>query len=1141
MTSVQRYLPGHLNEVREATLAASSVRASTAIERVAATRAGGGRVRLEGAYTGHEAADIDVEIVAAGGVPRASVPTFAGVGNGTMAVEDVDGAAPLQALIFTLTDLGVLTEHARLDVREVSIRARDPGAVGNSIRLTVTPALTATTTGFALLADWQAGTSAQIGEQWDFGGLPLSATGQLDPASPRIRFGFDPQVYRAYREYKDGAWRHGLSPALERTVTAGTRVWTVSGGYDVEVTDGVSVETYAGVVSFFDLLVALSASAMVEVAGVIAADRLPGGQAAIDVPLRTSAWLFALSGKVKLQQVSVPASAPTQALTVKCINADVVGAERWSVAGAVSGELATAVTGQLYTSAAASFLVPTIAPATADSGEWGFKYEPTSRSDEEGVPSVCVRPFRFGRNAKARTVTFRYQKRPPPDCKCSDMPTPRLSMKCLGLEEDMSTEDPEYLNRVKAVYAWREVFIRANTEARAAATTFVPGAPGTPGTPEISYYHLTVSASGTFSAGGLGVYGFTVQAYVDSELPDATAADAAVAAISGAVIPSGAALNSTITLDGYPVKIVSIGTSSSMGLPGSGLTTPEDATVGSVAAQHVTDPGTPGSPGTPGYTVARSLGFLAYMRDLDWMESTIPILLSCLADVYGHSGARVLWDALWTEVQADLAVLNATADDLPADQGSRNERFLDRYRATCDNILLEAGILPKSSASSDAGGCWRDYPDESYWWADVDGYYLPAFSNKPYISARRNTETGKPYSTMEFGFGLVVACPERLKVGDSLTISILVVDGERPYQVGDEAVIETVAAGPAWLAGGIDGTDELTWQVAGSESGPLPDYVVPLAGPVSLYEQAGVGVRITPGGIPFALGDRFDFAVEAGQFRWRRDAGAWSTVGDIPAGGVAVLADGVSAVFLAGAAPSFVPDDLYTFRVHQPYAVSHVRNPDRDVWGWAGAAGTLDIDFGALRPISSVALARYVLPAGAAVSVEWSDDGLSWSAPLALDVGGPVAVAFFDEVSVRYLRVNVADAAGGAIALVWAGVPLVTTYHATTCQRARRWRVSRGGAPNAAGLYAGRGDGWALSWEEVLMHSDAEALLDMADWMQSRDEPIVFVPHYEHPSDAALVTLGSDALELPDYHEYQPNNAEHRRHSASLTLEPVLA
>ena len=55
MPSVQRYLSGRHNLARTAALVASSVRASTAIDRVSAVRAGGGRVRVDGAYTGHEA------------------------------------------------------------------------------------------------------------------------------------------------------------------------------------------------------------------------------------------------------------------------------------------------------------------------------------------------------------------------------------------------------------------------------------------------------------------------------------------------------------------------------------------------------------------------------------------------------------------------------------------------------------------------------------------------------------------------------------------------------------------------------------------------------------------------------------------------------------------------------------------------------------------------------------------------------------------------------------------------------------------------------------------------------------------------------------------------------------------------------
>lgn len=1021
MTSVQRFLSGHNNAVRTAAaLSASSVRPASAIERIAATRAGGGRVRLMGEYSGHEAADIDVEIVAAGGVPRASVPTLTGVGNGKLAVLDVDGVAPLQALTFTLRDMGVQTQHAKLEVREVAIRARSPGAAGNDIRITVTPALTRTASDYALLAPWAGGTRAQVGEQWDFGGLPVSAAGELNVASPRVQFGFDPTVYRCYREFKDGGWQHGLSPALERDLAAGTRVWAVTGGYTVTVTDGTDTETYAGMITFYDLLSALTASALVEVTGVVAADRRIGGQAAIDVPLRTAAWLYSLSGKVRLGSVDVPPAAPTQAVTIRCVNADAVGRERWSVAGSVSGDMPPAVTGDLYTHAAAVFLVPAIAPTTADGGEWSFKYDPSDRAAEVGVPSVCLRPARFGSNARARTVTFRYQLRAAADCRCSDMPAIAIDLACLGLEGDENMPggitDPIYLDRVRSIYAWREGFVQANTSA------------------------------------------------------------------------------------------------------------------GDAANPHQT--------------------FYAEMRDINLADGALQIMLGALPQVYEEPSALAEWDLMWVDVQNDLAVLAAINQpskppgNLPTDLSEWvvEMTFLERYRARMINILILVGIFPNSDASSDAGECWRDYPDETHWWADVDGYYLPAFSNKPYISARRNTETGTPYSTMEFGFGLVAACPERLVVGDTLTVRIMSIDGDRPYQVGDEAVIETIAAGPAWLAGGIDGTDELTWSVHGSVSGALPDYVVPLEGATPVYSAAGIDARISLGGIPFALGDVFSVAIEAGQFRWRRDAGAYGATTDIPATGSAVLADGIAAVFDAGAAPSFVPGDVFAFRVHQPHAVSHVRSAGTPAWSWAGANAQLVIDLGAMQSIASIAVARYDLPASATLTAELSPDGSAWTTPIALDIGRPVAVAMLaPSADARYLRISVSAAAGGSIGWIWAGVPVATRYHASTCEPSRRYAVGRGAGLNPSGLYAGRGVGWTVGWESELFDIDVQRLVDVVDWMCAHDEPIIFVPHHLHPRDAALVTVGSDALNVPDYHNYQPNDVGRRLLSASLVLDPVIA
>lgn len=1107
MPSVQRFLSGRNNLVRSAALTASSVRPSTAIERIAAQRTGGGRVRLAGAYTGHEAAQVDVEIVAAGGLPRASVPQFVGVGNGQLEVLAVDGAAALQELTLSLVDLGIPTEHARLDAREVQIRARAPGAAGNSIRITVQPQLARTLTDWALLADWSAGTAVQTGGQWDFGGLPLSAKGEIDPASPRIQFGFDPQVYRPWRQYKDGAWQFGLSPALERSQPKGAAVYAVTGGYLVTVSDGVTTETYGdvgasqpAVVTFYELLAALQASSLVEVAGVVAVDRAIGGQAAIDVPLRTEAWLMTLGGKVRLEGVTVPAQAPTQTVAVRCINADVIGRERWSVVGDVSGALAVATTGVAYDSVAARFTVPAIDPATVGSGEWSFKYDPIPRDVGVGVPSVCVRPFKFGRNAKARTVTFRYQRRPPADCKCSDMPTPKVSLKCLGITggDDMALE-PAYQTRLQSLFSWRSAFAESNTVIET--------------TPGFSQADLDFCDRVTDTLG--------------SCLGEVFEEAAALAEWDDALTEMQADM---MVLQGV------------------------SASLGTARTASQNDQGKIWVNPSSGKAFICMLGDLARAiapNENGWIDPA-----SASWDTTGapFELEHVMSYPVGSSGNTYVAIYRCLGDekDLPTDSESNAQarvQVLRRYAARMDYVRTLAGIVPKSESSGgDAGGCWIDHGD-AFWWADVDGYYLPAFSNQAYVSARRNTDTGVAYSTMEFGFGLVVACPDRLREGDSLTIRISQVDGDRPYQVGDEAVLQTIAAGPAWLAGGVDGTDVQTWRVVGSSAGVLPDYMVPTdGGAIAPYAAAGAQLRLAPGGIPFVLGDMFSLAIEAGQYRWRRDGGAWSALTDIPPGGEDALADGLTVFFDAGAAPSFVPGDAYVFDVHQPWAVSHVQDAQASMWGWDGNGASMVIDLGSVQELGAIALARYELPEGAAVTIEVSQDAVTWSAPLAMNVSRTVSVVFIElPLQARYLQVTTANAPGGTMGWIWAGQPLATDHHASTCKRHRRWAVGRGSGLNPAGLYAGAGDGWSLGWSSGdavasrLLEADTQQLLGLLDWAQETDEPLLFAPHYLHPQDASLVRFAADALEVGDLHEYQPDAAGHRMLSAALELEPVFA
>ena len=576
-------------------------------------------------------------------------------------------------------------------------------------------------------------------------------------------------------------------------------------------------------------------------------------------------------------------------------------------------------------------------------------------------------------------------------------------------------------------------------------------------------------------------------------------------------------------------------------------------------------------------------------KDLDFADRVTGVFSSCLTELYAadtpSTTALTEWDSALTAMDTDLADLEGNVFNGVAGQNlveSLGEavtaavampEYLDnagghtqqvnitqqlsvsiadlvrKYEARMDYVRVLAGIVPKSDpSSSDAGGCWVDHGGD-FWWTDVDGYYLPAFTNEAYISARRNTETQEAYSTKEFGFGLVVACPDRLKVGDSITIRIEQVDSQRPYAVGDTAVLQTVGAGPAWFTGGVDGTDEQTWRVAASVVGALPDYMVPTDGTsVPAYVEEGVTLQLALGGIPYALGDKFAFAIEAGQYRWRKDGGAWSSAGDIPATGIATLADGLQATFAPGAAPSFVGGDAYSFAVYQPNAASHVQNALASVWAWDGASATMTLDFGAATTIEVLALARYSLPPGATATVQMSSDGTAWTDFGALDLSGLIAVQTFDPpISASYLRVTLASATGGSIGGLWAGVPLATTYSASTCQPTRRWAVQRGQGVNAAALYSGAGVGWAVEWNidselgGFLTNAEASALLGVVDWSQQHDEPLIFVPHHLHPQDAALVRPADDAIEVTDAMEYQPNSTSHRKLGARLTLDPLYA
>lgn len=530
--------------------------------------------------------------------------------------------------------------------------------------------------------------------------------------------------------------------------------------------------------------------------------------------------------------------------------------------------------------------------------------------------------------------------------------------------------------------------------------------------------------------------------------------------------------------------------------------------------------------------------FTAVAVDLDWVDSVVRILSDSLSRVYTVAPAVTKWDTLFTDAQADCEVLRTV--DLG--QNETSQRYLDRYKTTCDAILVEAGIVPKSDASSPlaaASGCWQDDPSKAFWWVDESGTYLPAFTNQPYYASRKDAD-GNPVSTQEFGFVIGCGCETLLKVGDRFNVSFnaAAAGGDTVRRVGDTLEIDIVGASALKLRGGSDGNDTQTWAVQGSVSGALPAYALPYAGGAT-YTAAGLTARIDQGGIPYALGDQFTLAVEAAQVQWRKGDAAWSAPVDLPANGAPLpLGDGLSAVFTPGAAPSFVAGDLFSFTLDQPAAPSHAALPDAEAWRWTGPDATLTASFSTAQPVQSIATVLRDLPDAAQVFAQVSPDGITWLAEQPMPRNGHIAVlTLAAELAVQSVRLRLSGAEGAAVAWFWAGVPRTTEYAATVSLR-RQWATTQGDALNPSSLYAGSGMGGSVVWD-VLSDADLRALLALLDDNQQHGYPLLFLPHVLHPTDAALVRVDASAIDLVDEFAWQPDQAAQRLLKLTLPLQAV--
>ncbi|MBW7848814.1 MAG: hypothetical protein H3C41_12150, partial [Bacteroidales bacterium] len=846
-------------------------------------------------------------------------------------------------------------------------------------------------------------------------------------------------------------------------------------------------------------------SALVAVRGAIARDTAPGGMAVTDIPLRTDAHALPAKSTVRaaafrgLDNIVVDPGAPTENLTLSFVGRTAAGGGAWSVAGGVSGALPNASTGVPYAHGPVSFTIPALAAPPGTTARISAVVTLTSRTDEEGLPAICFKPLRLGVAATDKSVTFTYRRRPPADCVCENMPALRVSDACLGLADGGSEMalDAEYQTRLEDLYEWRRDFLASNVSIYLAQSAANAGK----AVLRADRYDIEfVDRVCAIYADALSEIYESASARLewDAALATLQAFAATFDGIPGSVGLAGGgkqAVTWGANLDVGPDTLIKPTTQNGrlylVTAAGQlGATEPDWG----AASNPITD-GSATLEILPAYwaaTAARALGDAAEPGNGERYVVTTAGTTDA-TEPYWPVGAGTVVDGsvVWTRVGSSESAV-ALADLVDYVDGGlywysttqNMDAVVQSFSARMDVCRTLAGIVPKSDASGAGGSsCWRDDPSATHWWVDESGEYLPAFTNKPYVSVARD-ESGKIVSTQEFGFGIVTPCEHRLKEGDRFTITIRGAAASYAYAEGDTITIPVIAAAAAPFTGGADGDPTQLWTVRGSVSGALADWPFDPDAPAP-YIDGEITAELAPGGIPFQVGDAIRIAIEGGRLRWRRDGGAW-TEGDLY-DVVHDLGDGLTLTAQSGQSPSFVEGDAWAYRAVAKYGASRMRSPRiGQAFEFAGSGVVIDVDFGAIAPIEAVLIALHTLPAGATATVAGGDAAPDeWSVSPDVQHGAILAVPPAG-ASARYLRVTVSGAgAGAAIGWLWAGVGWQPTVGASDLVLSRAYGLTRGAGINPAGLYRGRGQGGRWQWRVddggALFDAELDALMTLLD------------------------------------------------------------
>ena len=1183
-----QYITNDRNQLSALGVSATNTVASRDYARTdTVAKAGGGVVSLSGAYTGSADITLDVEIFDDGGTTRrVSAPEFSGVGNGVMSDLTAAGTVDAQTFVVTLEDLGTETRFARLPFQSATLVAVASGDAGNDLSLSVdSTGMTVTATDFAVQVAMSSGSNDFVGDEWNFGAVTLNPDGTVPATAPRIRFGMDPQVYRPYRQWRAGAWHYGFSPAPVRSVAAGTVVYAVSGTHSISITNGTTTDTLTGIVTLYDALTEIRDNAtLVTVEGAIVNDLRPGGQGITELSVQTRPYVATQTAegteyiKDAGVDVSVSTAAPTEVLTIKCTSAAENGAESWSVRGQVSGLLGTATTAEAFSGGAYGFTIPTVpAPPMPPSSSISTNLI-TTRTDPASRPVLCVEDLIAGALAKAKTYRFVYRTRPA-DCDCDSADIeggPNSDYLGVAPEEVDAMSEASRIIRVQRLTSFVRSFVRSNTSiigsgAAASDVAFANAAA-----------QLFAKALADIAGGDLSWPAWAADtAIAEDVVREPTVDNGYRYAYSGGTTDSteptwpttlgGTVADGTGTWTNIGAKPYAMWDAAFTELQNDlwvlrGRSNPDAVgdsvghvwsasfpadTAGRIVYPTVrnghayiseeagggtgggTEPTWPTTGGTvtDGNIVWRDLG--AYWTASTYKEAgalmnpyTGRIYVCTTAGTTGSS--EPVWTGrqdvaitdgfvVWTPINSAMGV------DLSAEP---SDAQIARYTSALNDVRAAAGISPDfDSAGLDGNNIWRDH-GLTAWFESEDGL-LPLQPGYYYHSARLlPDEFGRlvPVSTQEFGVGIDAPC-NPFADGDTLEI-IIDLEGipRATYQQGDVITVQVNRATPMVASGGQTGDDTLTWTVIGDADGRLADYALDLTA-LAGYSDSGLAFEITPGTVPFALGDAYTFRVEGARAQWRIDGGSWT--GPVDVDGSVSLSSGLSAVFTSGAAPSWVTGDRWTFAVRAANGAVRSLTPTGGRLEWSGST-VIQLTPENPADVDGILFADHAIPADAVITLTGSDDGFA-TTPLSKTITWSAGHLWMPIATPRdAYRISVDTS--GSVAWVFAGTPFeaqLTNGNTELGRLTRRYRLP--------GLGRRAGNGVSVE-HAALAKASVDELLQSLGHACSEDRRTLAVLIGAGTPEPALVRVTLDSIDVADTFGHQPQ-ASARLLSLSMELE----